>query len=224
MCWTSWAYSSGSPQTLGGNWVIESSPSRAASGTPSNIGVSRMPGAMVIDAHAHAGEFARRRQRQRGDGALGRRIGGLADLPVIGGDRGGVDDHPALAGRRWGRAPTSRRRRAASTLKLPNRLISTTRVKSSSAIGPPRPTMRPAAPIPAQLTTHPGDADRLARSRLAPPPPRPRSSRRSPPRRRRSPRPTARRSFAVEVDDADHSRRAPPDAWRSPRRGRRRRR
>ena len=29
--------------------------------------------------------------------ALGRRVGDLADLPVVGGDRGGVDDHAALA-------------------------------------------------------------------------------------------------------------------------------
>ena len=65
-------------------------------------------------ADAEWREFARRRQRQRGDAALGRRIGGLADLAFEGGDRSGRDDHAALAVGEAARAAAWRRRRAAS--------------------------------------------------------------------------------------------------------------
>ena len=46
---------------------------------------------------AGRGEVAGERQRHRDDAALGRRVGGLADRAVEGGDRGGVDDDAALA-------------------------------------------------------------------------------------------------------------------------------
>src|SRR5690606_8352734 len=49
------------------------------------------------DADAVAGELARRGQGERGDAALGGGVGGLADLALERGDRGGVDDHAALA-------------------------------------------------------------------------------------------------------------------------------
>ena len=48
-------------------------------------------------AHAELGEFARRRQSERGYAALGRGIGGLPDLALEGGDRSGRHDHAALA-------------------------------------------------------------------------------------------------------------------------------
>ena len=50
------------------------------------------------DADGLVGEVARGRERQAHDAALGGRVGGLPDLAFEGGDRGGVDDHPALAG------------------------------------------------------------------------------------------------------------------------------
>ena len=56
-----------------------------------------MPGAMAHNADAELRELAGDRQHHRNDAALGGGIGGLPDLPVIGGDRGGRDDHAALA-------------------------------------------------------------------------------------------------------------------------------
>ena len=50
-------------------------------------------------ANAELRQFARDRQRHRDDAALGGRIGGLTDLAVIGGNRGGRDHDAALAGR-----------------------------------------------------------------------------------------------------------------------------
>ena len=55
------------------------------------------PGRDRHDADAALGEVARRRERHADDPALGRRVGDLADLPVVGGDRRGVDADPALA-------------------------------------------------------------------------------------------------------------------------------
>ena len=49
------------------------------------------------DADPELREFARGRQGQRGDAALGGGIGGLSDLPFEGGNRGGHDDDAALA-------------------------------------------------------------------------------------------------------------------------------
>ena len=81
-------------------------------------------------------ELARRRQGQRDDAALGRGIGGLADLALEGGDRGGRDDDAALAvavrlGDRHVRAAASR-----IMLNLPTRLTRMTLSKASSGIGP----------------------------------------------------------------------------------------
>ncbi|MND80576.1 hypothetical protein D3C80_723490 [compost metagenome] len=45
---------------------------------------------------AEARQFTGRRQGQAGDRALGGGVGGLTDLAVVGGNRGGVDDHPTL--------------------------------------------------------------------------------------------------------------------------------
>ena len=46
--------------------------------------------------HLSLGQFPGDRQRHPDDAALGRRVGGLADLAVEGGDGSGVHDHPAL--------------------------------------------------------------------------------------------------------------------------------
>ena len=105
-----------------------------------------------VDADAELRELARRRHDQADDAALRRRVGGLADLAFVGGDRRGPDDDAALAvGERLERSAW-RRRRAACALKVPIRLIAMTRSKSASGIGPSRPTMRLAGPMPAQLT------------------------------------------------------------------------
>src|SRR5450830_565647 len=48
-------------------------------------------------AHAELGEVARERQGQRGDAAFRRRIGGLTDLAVVGGNGSSRDDYAALA-------------------------------------------------------------------------------------------------------------------------------
>ncbi len=45
---------------------------------------------------AGAGKFPRRRQGQRDDAAFRRRIGGLTDLTLVGGDGSGADDDPAF--------------------------------------------------------------------------------------------------------------------------------
>ena len=52
---------------------------------------------MVIDADAALGHVARRGQGHADDAALRGRVGDLADLAVVGGDRGGVDADAALA-------------------------------------------------------------------------------------------------------------------------------
>ncbi len=49
-----------------------------------------------VDADQQVREIARHRQRETDDAALRGRIGGLADLAVIGGDARGVDHHAAL--------------------------------------------------------------------------------------------------------------------------------
>ena len=65
------------------------------------------------DADAGLGEVARGRERHADDAALGRRVGDLADLAVVGGDRGGGDADAALALARRARWRASRWRRGA---------------------------------------------------------------------------------------------------------------
>jgi hypothetical protein len=50
-----------------------------------------------VHADAVARQFAGDRQRHADHAGLRGRVGGLADLALEGGDRGGVDDHAALA-------------------------------------------------------------------------------------------------------------------------------
>ena len=98
MCAASAAYSPGWPSRAGcGTWAP--SAARASSGSPASSGVSNRPGRDRADADPAAGEVARGRQRHPDHAALGRRVGELADLPVVGGDRRGHHDHAALAAR-----------------------------------------------------------------------------------------------------------------------------
>ena len=107
------AYSSGRPRRLG-NGTAAPSDCWTFSGRPFEHRRREDAGRDRDHADAVAGELARRRQRQRRDAALGGGIGRLADLALEGGDRGGVDDHPALAAGVRARAPPSRRPRGAS--------------------------------------------------------------------------------------------------------------
>jgi hypothetical protein len=103
------------------------------------------------DADAVAGKLAGDRQGHADNPALGGGIGGLADLPVEGGNRGRVDDDAALAFRIrllfWIAAAASR-----IMLKVPTRLMPTVRAKLSSRCGPSRPITFSAGATPAQLT------------------------------------------------------------------------
>jgi hypothetical protein len=65
---------------------------------PNIIGVPKMPGAMVTQRMPIARQVARNRQGHANDAALACRISGLADLTVVGGHAGGVDQHAAFAG------------------------------------------------------------------------------------------------------------------------------
>jgi GNAT superfamily N-acetyltransferase len=78
------------------------------------------------DPDTGGGEFARGRQRQPDHPGLGRRIGGLADLPLIGGDGRRRDHDPALAASRGSSAiaPAATSR---IMLNVPIRLMATTR-------------------------------------------------------------------------------------------------
>ena len=64
---------------------------------PPSIGVPKMPGASDITRMPNMRELARDRQRHARDRGLGGGVRGLADLAFEGRDRGGVDDHAALA-------------------------------------------------------------------------------------------------------------------------------
>ncbi len=70
---------------------------RASSGRAASSGVSKRPGAIGDDADAARGHVAGGRQGHADDAALGGGVGDLADLAVVGGDRGGVDADAALA-------------------------------------------------------------------------------------------------------------------------------
>ena len=97
-------------------------------------------------------EVARDRQRHADDAALGGRVGGLADLAVEGGDRGGVDDarraRRSAVGSCLAIASAARR----IMLKVPIRLMLMTRANDASACGPSLPTTFSPMAMPAQLT------------------------------------------------------------------------
>ena len=107
---------------------------RASSGRPASSGVSNRPGRDRADADAGLGEVARGRERHADDAALGRGVGDLADLAVVGGDRGGGDAARRARPRRRASlasiAAAARRR----TLKLPIRLTRMTVSNGSKAV------------------------------------------------------------------------------------------
>ena len=123
-------------------------PRAASSGSAASSGVSKRPGAIVIDADAAAGQVAGGGQGQADDAALRGRVGDLADLAVEGGDRGGVDADAALAARRRGRCRSSPSQARRSTLKVPIRLTLITLWKISRSCGPCLPAVRWAQPMP----------------------------------------------------------------------------
>jgi hypothetical protein len=95
---TSLAKSAGVPRRLG-KGTLAASACCTSSGIVKSIGVPKMPGRDRHVADAALGEVARDRQGHADDAALRRRIGGLADLAVVGGDARRRDQHAALAGR-----------------------------------------------------------------------------------------------------------------------------
>ena len=101
MCTASAPYSSGSPSRAGCGTCLPSD-SCASSGSEPSSGVLNRPGAMVHDADQLAREVAGDRQGHADHAALGRRVGGLADLAVERRDRRGVDDDAALLADRFG--------------------------------------------------------------------------------------------------------------------------
>src|SRR5829696_6083545 len=121
--------------------------------SPLSIGFSTMCTArapyLATSGPPPGGEVACRRHRHPDHAALGRRVGDLADLAVVGGDRGGVDDHaalPAFVGLVASMAAAARR----STLDVPTRLTPITRSNGSSVCGPRLPAAFSAQPSPAQ--------------------------------------------------------------------------
>ena len=101
MCTASAPYSSGSPSRAGCGtcWPSDFC---ASSGSEPSSGVLNRPGAMVTTRIRLARQVAGDRQGHADDAALGRRVGGLADLAVERGDRRGVDDDAALLAERLG--------------------------------------------------------------------------------------------------------------------------
>ena len=104
------------------------------------------------DADALVGQVARRRQRHADDAALGGRVGDLADLPVVGGGRRGVDAHAALAVLACGSLASIAAAAKRSTLKVPIRLIPMMVSKGMRSCGPRLPAIFCAQPVPAQHT------------------------------------------------------------------------
>ena len=125
-CSTSAANSRGSPSrfgngTDGAERILRLLRQRAQHRRAENAGRDRQ------HANAELREFARRRQRQRGNAALRRRIGGLADLALEGGDRRGGDDDAALAVRQRLELACMAAATSRIMLKVPIRLMRMTR-------------------------------------------------------------------------------------------------
>ena len=96
MTWQARSANSDGRPSRGGNGIEAASCARASAGRAASSGVSKSPGAIVLTRIPDS--VARGGQRHRDDPALGRRVGDLADLPVVGGYRRGVDADAALAG------------------------------------------------------------------------------------------------------------------------------
>ena len=128
-------------------------------------GVANRPGAIVTTRIRLVGELAGDRQGHAGDARLRRGVGGLADLPVEGGDGGGADDDAALLAD--GSVAAMRAAASRSTLNVPTRLTRTTRSNASSGSTPPRPSTLPGVAMPAQFTTTRSGPRASAASRAA---------------------------------------------------------
>ena len=135
---------------------------------------------------------------ERDDAALGGGIGGLADLALIGRDRGGRDDDAALAVGQRLRASIMSAAASRIRLKLPIRLMSMTRLKWSSGMRPVAAddALRP-GPMPAQLISMRAGAVRGCAPWRRPPRRSWRRRRRSRRRGRRSPRRSAAAASAL---------------------------
>ena len=93
---TSWAYSAGRPRREGKGMPAPSACARLLGQRGEQRRVEEAGGDRH-DPDAARGHVARRRQGHADDAALRGRVGDLADLAVVGGDRGGVDADAALA-------------------------------------------------------------------------------------------------------------------------------
>ena len=102
MCATSAAYSSGLPSRAGcGTCCAQGRPRLL--GQPGQERGVEQPRRDGHDPDLPLGQVPGDRQGHPDDPALGRRVGGLADLALVRGDRRGVDDDPALLVDRLGR-------------------------------------------------------------------------------------------------------------------------
>ena len=111
-----------------------------------------MPGRDGDAANAEHGQLARNRQRHGGHGGLGGGVGGLANLAFKGGDEEvwiSTPRSPSGPGALCCMITAAAR----SHMKVPTRLIWMVRVNCSTGMGPLRPRIRPAVPMPAQFTT-----------------------------------------------------------------------
>ena len=109
---------------------------------------------MVLTRMPTAREVAGDGQGHADDAALRRRVGGLADLAVEGGDRGGVDDGAPLVVRRAARSGDMAVAARRMQLNVPTRLTSMTLLEMSrswaEAYWPSLPMVRVAQPMPAR--------------------------------------------------------------------------
>ena len=167
------AYSSGRPRRGGnGTWRAE----RVARLLGQAGQQRRVEQARGDRAHADAGlgEVARGGERHADDAALGGRVGDLADLAVVGGDRGGVDAHAALAlvVGLVGRASRAAARR--STLKRADQVDADHASRTArGCAGRCAPAIFSAQPMPGAADA---DPQRRPRRRRARPRPRPASA------------------------------------------------
>ncbi len=100
MCAASAAYSAGCPRR-GGKGIDLPSDSRASAWQGRQQRRVEEAGGDGAHADAGAGQVAGRGQRHAHHAALRGAVGDLPDLSVVGGDRGGVDAHAALAVLQW---------------------------------------------------------------------------------------------------------------------------
>ncbi len=150
MATASWAYSSGRPRRFG-NGTPAARPARNSSETPASIGVSMMPGAIVItrmpeDASSRAAGRVRPTTPPLDEE--------YAACPIW--PSNAATEAVLITTPRWLSSSAGVLAMASaasrSTLNVPIRLTSMTFRYVSRSCGPFLPTIRPAVPTPAQLT------------------------------------------------------------------------